>query len=86
MVLSSLVPSKREKIYKLRQLSLSQFVYFLSTEPSLFTFTKESIFKTKTIFCTLFRCRHPIQMLKPLKASEMFTFDEKNDYTQTKRF
>ena len=29
------------KIYKLRQLSLSQFVYFLSTQPSKFTFTKE---------------------------------------------
>ena len=34
-----------QKIYKLRQLSMSQFVYFLSTEPSMFTFTKGSIFK-----------------------------------------
>ena len=40
--LSLLVPSKQEReIYKLRQLSLSQFVYFLSTEPSIF----------KKVFC-----------------------------------
>ena len=33
-------PQNERKIYKLRQLSLSQFVYFLRTEPSMFTFTK----------------------------------------------
>ena len=38
-----LVPSKKEKIYKPRQLSLSQFVYFLSSEPSMFTFTKDVV-------------------------------------------
>ena len=37
-------PQNKRKIYKLRQLSLSQFVYFLRAEPSMFTFTKESIF------------------------------------------
>ena len=31
------------KNYKLRQLSLSQFVNFLRAEPFMFTFTKESI-------------------------------------------
>ena len=36
-------PQNERKIYKLRQLSLSQFVYFLSTEPSMFTCIKESI-------------------------------------------
>ena len=40
LVLSPLVPSKREKIYKLIQLSLSQFVYFLSIDSSMVTFTK----------------------------------------------
>ena len=38
-------PQNERKIYKLIQLNLSQFVYFLSTEPSMFTFTKGSIFK-----------------------------------------
>ena len=33
-------PQNERKIYKLRQLSLSQFVYFLRAEPSMFTFTK----------------------------------------------
>ena len=33
-------PQNERKINKLGQLSLSQFVYFFSTEPSLFTFTK----------------------------------------------
>ena len=35
-----LFPQNEGKIYKPRQLSLSQFVYFLRTEPSMFTFTK----------------------------------------------
>ena len=34
-------PRNERKIYKLRQLTWSQFVYFLRTEPSMFTFTKE---------------------------------------------
>ena len=38
-----LFPQNERKIYKLRQFSLPQFVYFLSTEPSMFTFTKESV-------------------------------------------
>ena len=38
-----LFPQNERNIYKLRQPSLSHFVYFLSTEPSMFTFTKERI-------------------------------------------
>ena len=44
-------PQNRRKIYKPRQLSLSQFVYFLTTEPSMFTFSK-SLLHTK---CFLYR-------------------------------
>ena len=41
-----LFPQNERKMYKLRQLFfLSQFVYFLSTEPSMSTFTKKSIFQ-----------------------------------------
>ena len=36
-------PQNKRKIYKLRQLSWSQFVYFLQAEPSMITFTKESL-------------------------------------------
>ena len=36
-------PQNERKINKLRQLCLSHFAYFLSTEPFMFTFTKESI-------------------------------------------
>ena len=39
-----LFPQKKRKINELRELSLSQFVYFLSTKPSMFTFTKYFLF------------------------------------------
>ena len=61
------LPQNERKIYKLRQLSLSQFVYFLSTKPSMFTFTK---------YFLLYRwlCAQKIYKLRQTKLSQFVYF------------